>query len=110
MLFRCVIHPDGIRPVAIKSFTGPLPGGIDAHLGTEAHHRSSMVEHIDGPLHEDDVALGIDVVAHDPGDLGKILHIDVMIHNQQNFAKHHLAQAPQSVHYLPRVPRILFFD
>ena len=57
---------------------------------------------------KDGIPFGINMVADDPGDFGKILHIDVMIHNQQYFGKHHLAQAPQSVHHLPCMPRILF--
>ena len=110
VLLGFVVHHDGIGPFTLEAFTAPLSGRIDAHLGTEAHDGRGMVQDIHGPFDEDGIPFGIDMVADDPGDFGKILHIDVMIHNDQNLGKHHLAEAPQSVHHLARMGRIFFLD
>src|SRR5215475_4569420 len=110
VLLHFVVHYDGIGPFTLEALTAPLSGRIDAHLGAEAHDGSSMVQDIHWAFDKDDIPFGIDMVAHDPGDFGKILDIDVMIHNHQNFGKHHLAQAPQCMHDLPRMPRKLLLD
>src|SRR4029077_18351520 len=73
VLLGFVVHPDGIGPVALESFSAPFSGGIDAHLGTEAHDWGSMVQDIHRSVHEDDIPLGIDMVTDDPSDLGKVL-------------------------------------
>src|SRR5262249_19233987 len=103
VLLHFVVHHDGIGPFTLEALTAPLSGRIDAHLGAEAHDGSGMVQDIHGAFDKEDIPFGIDMVAHDPGDFGKILDIDVMIHNHQNFGKHHLAQAPQCMHDLPRM-------
>ena len=69
-----------------------------------------MVQDIHGSLDEDDIPFGIDMVARDPGDLGKILRINVMIHDNQSLGKHHLPHAPEGVHDLARMGRVFLFD
>jgi hypothetical protein len=42
--------------------------------------------------------------------LGKIVYINVVIDDDKGFCEHHLAEAPQSVHDLARLARILLLD
>ena len=69
-----------------------------------------MIERIDRAHHEFDVALGIDIVERLPGDLARVLHIDVLIHHHDDFRKHGLAGAPDRVHHFARVAGIRLAD
>src|SRR5437762_44172 len=70
----------------------------------------SVTEHVHRSLDKYSIPFRIDVIAHNPGHLGKIVDVDVVIDDDQYLGKHHLAQAPQSVHDLARLGRIFFLD
>ena len=65
-----------------------------------------MVERIDGPHRELDVALGVDVVAHLECNVGNILHVHVLIDHDNALGEHSLPQRPDRVHDLPGLSRI----
>src|ERR1039457_6224155 len=65
-----------------------------------------MVERIDWPQRELDVALGIDMVQHFQADVGNILHVHVFVYYDDAFSKHRLPQRPDGVHHLARLTGI----
>src|ERR1017187_1065346 len=65
-----------------------------------------MVERIDWPQRELDVALGIDMVQHFQADVGNILHVHVFVYYDDAFSKHRLPQRPDGVHHLARLSGI----
>ena len=69
-----------------------------------------MVEHVVRPVGDHDVALGIDVVEHAPRDLGDVVHVDVLVDDEDALGEHELPHAPQRVHDLAPVQRVLLVD
>src|SRR4029077_19301191 len=63
---RC--HLDLGRPRA-RPFVGPLRGRVEADLAAEAREHGRVVELVERPVREDDVALRVDVRAHAEEDL-----------------------------------------
>src|SRR5579871_5042522 len=55
--FGLFVHQDFVRPWAHKTFGLPFARGIDTHLGAEIRQARSMVERIDRPERELDIAL-----------------------------------------------------
>jgi hypothetical protein len=98
-------HPDHtVRPSRAKAFARPLAGGVHAHLRAVVRQAAGVVERIHRPHDELDVALRVDVVQRLPGHLAGVLHVHVLVHHHDALAEHRLAQAPDGVHHLARVP------
>src|SRR5262245_60783469 len=57
-----IVHQNLIRPRTGKALRRPLARGIDSHLGAVVGKARGMIERIDRPQRELDVALGIDVI------------------------------------------------
>src|SRR6476619_2027318 len=55
-------HTAHAGPGAREAFSGPLARGVDAHLRAIVRQPAGMVQGIDRPQDELDVALGVDVV------------------------------------------------
>jgi len=69
-----------------------------------------VVQAVHRSQHELRVPLRIDVVQRRPGGFAQILDIDRVVHHQDAFGEHRLAEPPDAVHHLARVPRIRFAD
>ena len=69
-----------------------------------------MVERVDGAEGELDVALGVDVVGYAQDDFGNVLHVAVLVDDDDDFGEHGLAEGPDGVHDLARVAGITFAD
>ena len=69
-----------------------------------------MIERVDGAEGELDVALGIDVVGYSQDDFGDVLHVAVLVDNDDDFGEHGLAEGPDGVHDLARVAGIALAD
>ena len=63
-----------------------------------------------GPLHDLDVARRVDVRAGDPGHLGLVLHVHVLVDDDDALGEHELPEPPERAHDLPRVPGIALVD
>jgi hypothetical protein len=93
-----------------EAFAGPLPGRVDAHLGTVVGKSAGVIERIDGAEHELNVALGVDIVERLPRDFAVILHIHVFVDDDDHLGEHRLAGAPDRVHHLSSVTRVALTD
>ena len=69
-----------------------------------------MIERVDGAEGELNVALGIDVVGDAEDDFAHVLHIAILIDNQDALGEHGLAERPDGVHDFARVAGIAFAD
>src|SRR5436190_2919389 len=69
-----------------------------------------MVERIDWPKGELDVAIGIDVVRDPEHNIGNVLNIDIFVDNDDALGKHRLSQRPDAVHHLAGVTGIRLAD
>src|SRR5947208_10297274 len=104
--FGLGVHQDFIRPGTREAFARPLAGSVNAHLRAVIWQAGSVVERINRPQRELDVALGIDVVEHFQRDIGYVLHVDVFIHDDDAFREHRLAERPDGVHHFARLTRV----
>ena len=69
-----------------------------------------MVEHIQRPVYDFEVLIGVNVVEHAPGNLADILHIDMGVHDDDHLDVHHLAHTPERMHDLACLHRIGLLD
>ena len=69
-----------------------------------------MVERIDGAESELDVALGVDVVGDAQDDFGHVLHVAILVDDDDALGEHGLAERPDGVHDLARLAGIAFAD
>src|ERR1700674_67997 len=104
------VHQNLIRPGTRESFAGPFAGGIDAHLRSVVGQAGSVVERIDGPQHELNIALRIDVVEHLERDLADVLHVDVFVDHENALGEHSLTERPDRIHHFARLSRIRLLD
>src|SRR2546426_6777722 len=79
--FGLGVHQDFIRPGTREAFARPLAGSVNAHLRAVIWQAGSVVERINRPQRELDVALGIDVVEHFQREIGYGLDVDVFIND-----------------------------
>ena len=100
------VHLDFIRPRPGKAFGRPFTGGIDAHLRAVVRQSGSVIERIDRPQRELDIALRIDVIQNFQSHVAKILHVHIFIHHDNALREHRLPQRPDRAHHLARLPRI----
>src|SRR5436190_20597678 len=68
-----VAHPDLLGPGS-RSLIGPLRGGVDPELAAEELVRRRVVEMVERPFADDDVALRVDVGADVEEDLLVVVH------------------------------------
>src|SRR5688572_27228843 len=98
------------RPFAGEALSGPLARGVDAHLASERRKIRRVFEIVHRPYGELNVPLWIDVGACDPRGLTDVLHIDVLVKDDDRLREHELAKTPAGVHDLSRVARIPLID
>ena len=96
---------DLLRPRPREAFGRPLARGVDAHLAAVGRQIAGVLEVVHRPARELDVALRIVVRADDPGDLRLVLHVDVLVDDDDRLREHQLAEPPARVHDLARVAR-----
>ena len=69
-----------------------------------------MVERVDGAEGELDVALGVDVVGDAEGDFGEVLHVAVLVDDDDALGEHGLAHGPDAVHDFAGVAGVGLLD
>ena len=91
-------------------FGRPFPRRVDAHLAAVRRQIRGIVQIVDRPLGHLDVAQRIDVGADDPRHLAEVVHVDVLVDDDDRLREHQLTEAPERVHDLARVPGIALVD
>src|SRR3989440_7460514 len=104
------IHDDSIRPLAREALLFPFAGRVDPHLGPERECPARVIEHVDRPHGEAHVALGVDVVQGHPPRLLRVPYVHVLVEHDDHLGQRHQPLAPQSVHHLVGLARILLVD
>src|SRR6059036_2224376 len=66
LCLRSIVHHDLVRPLAREAFFVPLPRRVDAHLRAVREPAAGVIEHVDRPHREANVALGVDMIERDP--------------------------------------------
>ena len=79
---------------------GALAGGVDAHLAAEGEPVAAVVQHIQRPLGEQQVPLGVDVAGDPEQHFAGVVGVDVVVHHHDPLAEHHLSGSPDGVHDL----------
>ena len=69
-----------------------------------------MIEHINGPHGEPDVALRVHVIERHPPRFHGIAHVDLLVDHHEHLRERHQPLPPQRVHDLVRVSRIFLVD
>src|SRR5262249_49744750 len=103
-------HDDFVGPFAAVTFRLPFPGGIDADFGAEAEHGRGMVQDVDWTFGEHQVAFGIDVAEGMQRHFVRVVHVDVLVHDDYALGEHHLSEPPDPAHDLTSMPWITFVD
>src|SRR6185437_14243322 len=85
------------------SLRGPLPCSVNAHLAPIIWQTAGVVERIHRAERELNVALRIDIVGCAKDHLRYVLHIAILIDDDDAFGKHRLPHCPYAVHYLTGV-------
>src|SRR5262249_15392058 len=93
-----------------EAFRGPFARGVYAHLGAVVREARGVVERIDGTEGELDVALGVNVVQDFERHFTDVLHIHVLIDNENALGRHRLTQTPDAAHHLAGLPGIGLAD
>ena len=93
-------------PGAGEALGLPFAGGVDAHLGAVVGQAGGVIERVDGAEGELDVTLGVYVVGYAQDDLGDVLHVAVLVDDDDDFGEHGLAERPDGVHDLARMAGI----
>ena len=101
--FGGAVHFDHGGPGAVEAFGLPFARGVDAHLGTVVRQARGVIERIDGTESELDVALRVDVVRYSEDNLSNVLHVAILIHHDDAFGEHGLAERPDGVHHFARL-------
>src|SRR5262245_23592111 len=86
---------DALGPGSRVAFRRPLPRRVDPHLAAERRQIRRIVEIVDRPFGHLDVAQRIHVRADDPRDLTEVLHVDVLVDDDDGLREHQLAEAPE---------------
>ena len=94
----------------MKTFTGELFRRIYSEFAADGELTGCVVEHIGRPFREDAIALRVGVGAEAKKNVAGIVHVDVVIHHDEVFGKHHLPHSPKPVHNLIRLHRIGLLD
>src|SRR5579872_5430717 len=95
-----VRHADHIGPGAGEALFFPLAGRIDAHLRAVVGQAAGMVQRVDRPEDKLNVALRVDVIERLPDHLADVLHVHILVHDDNALREHRLPQAPDAMHHL----------
>src|SRR6266568_4012266 len=69
-----------------------------------------MIERIDGPECELDIAFWVDIVCNAQDHFADVLHVAVFIHHDYALGEHRLTQGPDGVHHLACVAGVTLLD
>lgn len=87
-----------------------LLGGVHAQLAAEKGLRRGVVQGVQRPFQNDEIAPWVHVVADAPEHLGDVLDVHVLVHHHDDLREHHLPQAPKGVHHLADLAGVAFVD
>src|SRR5579859_1750375 len=90
----------GPRPCALLR---PLRGRVDPELAADELPLRRVVEMVERPLADHDVALGVDVGACVEEHLRVVVHVDVLVHDDDALREAQHPEPPDRRHHLPRL-------
>src|SRR5204863_1811465 len=105
-LLTLLRHLDKPRPLARKTFARPLMRAVEAYLAAEANKVRRMVELVNRPARNKRIPPGVAIGTDSEKHIPQILHIHVLLENENKLRKHKPAQPPNRVHNFERMPRI----
>ena len=99
-----------LRPAPGVALGGQLAGRVDARLAAPELLVRGVVEVVDRPLGEQQVAGVVDVAERAERDLGVVVHVAVVVDDHDQLGQRHQVRAPDRVHHLLRVLRVALVD
>ena len=76
-------------------------------MASHVRYGGRVVEAVHRVLGKGAVTLGVGIRHPAEEDFGGVLHVAVLVHNDDILSEHHLAHPPEAVHDLEGLPRIL---
>ena len=83
----------GLRPLP-PALLDELLRGVDAHLGAQAEGGGGVIQHVDGAVHDHQVALRVHVGEGAPGALGEIVDVHVLVEDHERLGGPTSAPSP----------------